>query len=93
MSVCSRMWLVARGSSCGGRQLSAWQSAWNFSVHCRVTSPRERPSSRARLIVLSSTSVKLRTCLTLSGPNSSSSSRRIRSLTRKVRKLPMCAGA
>src|ERR1035438_2985807 len=54
MSTCSRMWPVAAGSTCGWRQLSATQSAWNRSVHFLVISARGRLSCRACPIVRSS---------------------------------------
>src|ERR1017187_10344010 len=92
MSTCSRMWPVAAGSTCGWRQLSATQSAWNRSVHFLVISARGRLSCRACPIVRSSTSVRLRTCFTFPG-NSSSRRRRRTSLMTKVRKLPMWADA
>gem|GEM_PF-4934973 len=61
MAICSGMCATALGSSCGGSMFSAAQSAWKRAVHLAVKSARLLPSACESRMVLSSTSVMLRT--------------------------------
>ena len=64
MSMISSMCAVARGSSVGGKQFNAPTSSRNASTKRSTSASQVSPFSFARLMILSSTSVKLRTYVT-----------------------------
>ena len=61
MSMVSAMCSVASGSTSAGATPSARRSAFIASVYCRATSAAVRFSASALRMILSSTSVTLRT--------------------------------
>ena len=64
ISIISPMWAVAFGSICGGAHPSTIMSSLNAAMFDSDTSVALMPASWARLMILSSTSVKLRTNVT-----------------------------
>ena len=71
MEIISSTHSVARGSEATGRAPSASMSRWNRAVSVAASSRKSTPSSRALGRIESSTSVMLRTILTV-WPRSSS---------------------
>ena len=64
IAMISAMCRVARGSSVGGKQFKDATSSLNASTNRSTSASHVSPFSAARLMILSSTSVKLRTYVT-----------------------------
>jgi len=87
ISIMASIVSVALGCAVGLSTPSASMTSWNAFVYSAATSAAVRPSSLARAMILSSTSVMFCTNLTLNPLNIRY--RLMTSKVRKVRALPM----